>query len=132
MSKGVYCLLIELEKDQEIKVGKLGKFKFPKGLYIYTGSALNNLEARIERHLKKQKKKFWHIDYFLSNKHAKIIKVLKLETNLKLECKLNQNLLKNLKASILVRKFGSSDCSCESHLLYLKNKSLLWKSLKIS
>lgn len=136
MTKGIYCLLIELKKNQKIRIGKLGKFKFPKGFYIYTGSALKNLEARIERHFKKQKKKFWHIDYLLSNKHAKIIKVFKIETNLRLECKLNQNLLKKLKACILVKKFGSSDCNCESHLLYLKNnllrnKSLLWESLKI-
>ncbi|MEM5836385.1 MAG: GIY-YIG nuclease family protein [Candidatus Aenigmatarchaeota archaeon] len=136
MSKGVYSLFIELGKDQEIKIGKLGKFNFPKGFYIYTGSALNNLEARLERHLKKQKKKFWHIDYLLANKNAKIISVLKIETSSKLECKLNQKILKDLKASVLAKKFGSSDCNCESHLLYLKtnplkNKSLLWNSSKI-
>ncbi|MEM5772896.1 MAG: GIY-YIG nuclease family protein [Candidatus Aenigmatarchaeota archaeon] len=136
MSKGVYSLFIELGKDQEIKIGKLGKFKFPKGFYIYTGSALNNLEARLERHVKKQKKKFWHIDYLLANKNAKIISVLKIDTSSKLECKLNQTILKNLKASFLVKKFGSSDCNCESHLIYLKtnplkNKSLLWNSSKI-
>ncbi|MEM5829726.1 MAG: GIY-YIG nuclease family protein [Candidatus Aenigmatarchaeota archaeon] len=121
MSKGVYSLLIELEKDQEIRIGKLGKFKFPKGFYIYTGSALNNLESRLNRHFRKQKKKFWHIDYFLANKYAKIVSVLKIKTGLRLECKLNQTIQKNLKASILVKKFGSSDCDCESHFLYLQN-----------
>ncbi|MEM5766446.1 MAG: GIY-YIG nuclease family protein [Candidatus Aenigmatarchaeota archaeon] len=121
MSKGVYSLLIELKRDQEIKIGSLGKFKFPKGFYIYTGSALNNLEARLIRHLKKQKKKFWHIDYFLTNKYVRIVGILTIKTSLMLECKLNQAILKNLRASIFVKKFGSSDCDCESHFIYLEN-----------
>lgn len=51
-----YCLLIELKSAQKIKVGKLGVFEFPQGYYIYTGSAMNNLNARIARHFSKKKK----------------------------------------------------------------------------
>lgn len=118
--RGVYFLVIKLGKTQEIKVGKLGKFSFPKGYYIYTGSALKNLDARIKRHLKKQKRKFWHIDYLLACKNAKIMKIFKIKTSLKLECKLNHKLRKKLRASVVIKKFGSSDCNCDSHLLYLR------------
>jgi hypothetical protein len=31
---GIYKLVIELSKDKEIKVGRLGTFVFPKGFYI--------------------------------------------------------------------------------------------------
>jgi Uri superfamily endonuclease len=122
MDTGVYSLLIELKKNQKIRIGNLGKFHFKKGYYIYTGSAMNNLEKRIERHLKKKKKKFWHIDYLLSNKHAQVISILKIKTRERIECKLNETILKNLMGKILIEKFGSSDCKCKSHLIYLGNK----------
>jgi len=122
METGVYSLLIELKKNQKIKVGNLGEFKFLKGFYVYTGSAMNNLEKRIERHLRKNKKKFWHIDYLLSNKNARIISILKIRTKKRIECKLNEEIFKNLKGKIFVKKFGSSDCNCKSHLVYLGNK----------
>ena len=70
--KGTYCLLIKIEKPSNIKVGKLGLISFRRGYYVYVGSALNNLEKRINRHLKAKKKKFWHIDYLLENKNVKI------------------------------------------------------------
>jgi len=54
---GIYCLVIEIPKNMSIIVGKLGKIKFEKGYYTYVGSAQNNLEKRIERHFRKEKKK---------------------------------------------------------------------------
>jgi sugar fermentation stimulation protein A len=48
MAKGIYQLLIYLPKNASIVVGKKGKFRFPKGYYIYTGSARNGLEKRVE------------------------------------------------------------------------------------
>ena len=122
MDTGVYSLLIELKKNQKIKIGNLGKFEFPKGFYIYTGSAMNSLEKRIDRHLRKNKKKFWHIDYLLSNKNAQVISILKIKTKKRIECELNKEIFKNLKGKILIKKFGSSDCNCKSHLIYLGNK----------
>ena len=122
MDTGVYSLLIELKKTQKIRIGNLGKFEFPKGFYIYTGSAMNSLEKRIDRHLRKNKKKFWHIDYLLSNKNAQVISILKIKTKERIECKLNKEIFKNLKGKILIKKFGSSDCNCKSHLIYLGNK----------
>ena len=62
INKGSYLLLLFLEKEKVLQVGKLGTFTFQKGWYCYVGSAMNNLQARIERHLKIEKKLRWHID----------------------------------------------------------------------
>jgi len=73
--KGVYVLIISLAKDVNVKVGALGKIDFKKGTYAYVGSAQTNLLKRVERHLRKAKRRFWHIDYLLCNSNAKILKV---------------------------------------------------------
>lgn len=118
--KGVYCLIIHLNKNRKIKIGKLGKIPFAKGFYCYVGSGLNNLEKRIERHLGKEKKKRWHIDYFLQK--GKIVGVEKIETSRKAECLLSKRVGKM--ANSYVKGFGSSDCKCASHLYYFKSNPL--------
>ncbi|MFQ5965049.1 MAG: DUF123 domain-containing protein [Candidatus Scalinduaceae bacterium] len=120
MKKGIYNLIIKLSKNKKIKVGRLGTFVFPKGVYVYTGSAQNNLEKRINRHLSDRKKLHWHIDYLLSQ--AKIIKVLRHSGDKKAECKLNQFISKKNSACPIVNRFGSSDCNCVTHLYYFKRK----------
>ena len=110
--KGSYILLIDLVKDKEIKIGKLGNIFFKKGTYVYVGSALNNLEKRIQRYHSSEKKLHWHIDYFL--KYAKIVDVYYKESNKKEECKIAKN-FENFKK---IEDFGCSDCNCESHLFY--------------
>ena len=55
--KGCYCLIIEVDEDKTIQIGKkLGKIQFKKGFYVYVGSAMNSLYARINRHLSNDKK----------------------------------------------------------------------------
>ncbi len=118
--KGVYCLIIHLERNQKIKIGKLGKIIFAKGFYCYVGSGLNNLEKRIERHLRKKKKKRWHIDYFLQK--GKIIAWEEIETNRKAECLLSKKI--GEVADSYIKRFGCSDCKCKSHLYYFKSNPL--------
>lgn len=112
--KGIYCLVSYLDKDRSVGIGKLGNVNFKKGYYCYIGSAMNNLEKRIERHYSKDKKQFWHIDYFLE--HAKIIGFKTLEITNKEECWLADQLRKLGDEEI--KSFGSSDCECSSHLQY--------------
>ena len=108
-----YQLYIKLDKTIKLQIGKLGKFTFPKGDYIYTGSAKKNINTRIKRHLSKYKKNHWHIDYLLENKHVKILKFLKSTCS---ECILNQSTI----GEIFIKGFGSSDCrqNCKSHLKF--------------
>ena len=63
--KGIYILLISIAGRISVSVGALGDKSFQKGLYVYVGSAQNNLEKRVKRHLRKVKRRFWHIDYLL-------------------------------------------------------------------
>ena len=111
-----YQLFIKVRKDINFKVGKLGRFTFPIGSYVYTGSAKTNINKRIERHLSKKKKLHWHIDYLLNHDAVQIIDIKKSEI---IECSLN----KKTNGTIIIKGFGSTDCNldCKSHLKYLGN-----------
>ncbi len=115
--KGVYVLLIELPKSAEIQVGHLGKIKFKTGFYAYVGSALGGLEARISRHLRKEKKIHWHIDYLLAWARIKEVYV-----DYGKECDIARKLSEYFTC---IRGFGSSDCDCKSHLFYDEDCDLL-------
>ena len=115
--KGCYCLTIHLKNTKKIKVGKLGKINFKNGYYAYVGSAMNSLESRIKRHLSDEKKLHWHIDYLL--KKAEITCIIYNE-NKKVECELSKFLATKTEG---VKNFGCSDCDCESHLYYFKNRN---------
>ena len=54
---GCYSLIIELKRKKTIRVGKLGEAVFPAGTYIYTGSAMKGLGARLRRHCDRKKKR---------------------------------------------------------------------------
>ncbi len=109
-----YQIHFVVEKPVVLEIGKLGRFEFPAGEYVYTGSAKKNIEARISRHLSKRKKLRWHIDYLLATSHSKIIKVELFDRD---ECVVNQE----TEGKILVPRFGAADCrnNCGSHLKYV-------------
>jgi len=123
-TNGIYTLLLFLPKQVTLTIGKLGKQRFPIGYYTYTGSALgkgaSSLKHRIARHLKKEKRSFWHIDYFLADESVSIEAVIVAETNENMECKTNQYIKTIMGAEVPVKGFGASDCrkNCKSHLLY--------------
>ena len=113
-----YCLLIKKEKGGKLQIGKLGVFDFPPGYYVYTGSAKKGLKARINRHLSLKKNLRWHIDYLLEKSVVEAIFLSK-----KKECEVNREVFSLPRATIVTNKFGSSDCSCRSHLAYFLGKS---------
>jgi Uri superfamily endonuclease len=127
---GVYLLKIKLDNKKEIKVGALGKENFASGYYFYTGTAQRNLKARIERHYSSEKKLHWHIDYLLAE--AELEKDFVFELPAEGECFLAQILKKN-GGRTLINGFGSSDCSCDSHLIYFslsEGKNILENLIK--
>ncbi len=115
--KGTYCLCIDVEKDQLIRVGAMGEIQFSQGKYIYVGSALNSLIPRLDRHLKHSKGEHnvthWHIDYLLRNPSTSIDIIYMNDNGIKLECELASKVAEHGKP---VPKFGCSDCNCKSHL----------------
>lgn len=120
MTPGIYHLLIYLSQDTTVEVAKLGRFHFPAGYYVYTGSALRGLESRVARHLQREKRLHWHIDYLL--RYGCIIDVVTYQTTERLECDFNKKILSLPNSKILVKGFGSSDCRCPSHLIYFEEK----------
>ena len=106
-----YQLYIGLSTTVDIRIGQLGTFTFPEGQYVYTGSAKNNIDARVQRHLSRDKKLHWHIDYLLNSAHASILSVKRTTLS---ECTANLA----VRGEIVVNRFGASDCraGCGSHL----------------
>jgi Uri superfamily endonuclease len=115
-TSGIYHLVLRLQADTAIRVGQLGEFSFPAGYYVYTGSAMNGLEARLARHRKRRKRLRWHIDFLL--RRAELVTVIAIATTDRMECERNRAVLAQPEAQVVVRGFGSSDCRCPAHLIY--------------
>ncbi|MGD6809718.1 MAG: GIY-YIG nuclease family protein [Candidatus Bathyarchaeia archaeon] len=120
--KGIYVLIIKINQPIQPKIGALGEIAFSAGLYAYVGSAQNNLEARVRRHLSKEKRLFWHIDYLLADPAAKVIDVYCLGGEKRCECQTAQLLSQR---SVPVHNFGCSDCNCPSHLYFSESFDFL-------
>ena len=116
MDKGVYIAIFELPQSRRITVGRLGRFRFAAGLYLYVGSAQRNLSARVMRHGRRGKVHRWHIDYLSA--HARMVEAITLDGPKSLECRLATALSNRFTRP--VPRFGASDCRCEGHLFYSK------------
>lgn len=120
--KGIYILLIWVTKNISLSVGALGDVNFQKAFYAYVGSAQNNLEKRVERHLRRVKQKFWHIDYLLGNRQAEVVRVFCKSAGRFEECRIAERLGE---VAVPIRGFGSSDCACKSHLFKIEDHGYL-------
>jgi len=119
--KGVYCLILCLSEDREIRIGKSGTRMFKAGRYIYTGKHMVNVEKRIARHFKKDKVLRWHIDY-LRAYASSLVSIVEKTTDAGLECKVAGELCRRFE---LVEGFGNSDCKkCPAHLVFAGNMPL--------
>jgi sugar fermentation stimulation protein A len=117
---GAYLLIMEIQQNLSLVPGSLALTNIRKGFYVYTGSAMRNLESRINRHKRKRKKVRWHIDY-LSPLASKVTAIAFRSAH-RLECDLAQQLKALSDERVL--GFGCSDCSCDSHLFYFKQSPL--------
>lgn len=111
-----YILLIVILRDLNVLVGRLKDLHFKKGFYFYIGSAQRGLRARIQRHLRKTKNIFWHIDYLLSSEYAQVNEVW-ISSKAR-ECQIVKTLIKD--GYNFIEKFGCSDCNCKSHLFFTR------------
>jgi sugar fermentation stimulation protein A len=109
---GSYLLILRLDEDKVLSFGKTGKALFCRGFYIYVGSAMANLTARLQRHLRLRKRFHWHIDWLRA--HAQVRAVLPIRASERLECPLSEAV--EAIAEWSIPGFGCSDCSCSSHL----------------
>lgn len=112
--KGVYILLIRINRDVLVKVGSIGEIYFCKGFYAYVGSAQRCLDKRLARHLKKRKRNFWHVDYLLSDESVSLVNFfVKTNAAKSEECSIAKKLGE---IGFPIKNFGCSDCDCNSHL----------------
>jgi len=113
-SPGTYILIMHLASSQNVAVGSLGEAAYDGGWYLYVGSALRGLKARLARHARSEKRIHWHIDYLLEA--ASLVEVWCHIGNERLECEWAHVLgrVDSLEPSAVA--FGASDCRCRTHL----------------
>ncbi|MDH7594115.1 MAG: DUF123 domain-containing protein [Methanomicrobiales archaeon] len=117
MNKGVYCLILRSE-GARIEIGSLCDVEFWPGYYIYTGSALGpGGLVRVKRHLDlavhRNRNPRWHLDYLLLHERFSPVGAICGSTAERLECAVATEI-----GGECIPGFGSSDCSCRSHLFY--------------
>jgi len=128
---GSYVLCLAVNKPVKKLIGSLGRISFKKGYYCYVGSAMGRsvtLENRVSRHLRKEKRKRWHIDYLLASPSVSILRILLLPSTERLEEKISSFLEK--RADLTVSGFGSSDCKTKGNLHYFRKKAKLEKAVE--
>jgi len=113
---GVYQLWVRLSRNTRITVGRLGRFVFPAGIYVYTGRASRVLRARVLRHARGKSKRHWHIDYLLAHPHTSLHRVVLASIDPDDECAVNRSFAS--RRGCVAPGFGASDCreGCASHL----------------
>ena len=111
---GCYIAVFRLPRARVIRVGRLGRFRFEAGVYLYVGSAQGNLEKRLDRHARKRKPLRWHIDY-LSAK-AEMLGAVIVPGPKRRECVIAADLARTFERA--APGFGASDCRCPGHLFY--------------
>lgn len=113
-----YVLMLYLPASRRIRIGRRGFRMFEKGIYFYVGSGGRSPLKRIARHVRKRKRKFWHIDFLTVE--SRVIGAFMLESNVSLECTLARALRDRFTP---VPRFGASDCRCGSHLFFAGARS---------
>lgn len=118
--RGSYLLVLRLDHEKHVQIGQMGTTLFQKGYYIYVGSAMANLTARIERHKRIRKKEHWHIDYL--TQAADEFLPLPIRSSRRHECEIAASLSSALTSG--PSGFGSSDCKCSTHLFWSRENPL--------
>lgn len=124
---GTYVLVLRLIRQRTIKVGSLGAIRFRKGNYVYIGSARKGLGPRVARHLAREKRKRWHMDWLTTQLGVLPIAVASTPRT-GLECRIAAAL--SSRADMRVDGFGCSDCKCESHFYYFSNAEGISSTLR--
>ncbi len=120
---GTYALILKADVTRELIVGKIGSVRIHPGFYVYAGSAMGpgGLGARVGRHMKKRKKRHWHIDHL--RRHMEIIEIWYAVSEMKQECRWADFL--SCFGGLSTRPgLGASDCKCGSHLFYFEKMPL--------
>ncbi len=127
---GTYVLLLQLDKSMDIRVGRRGRFKVPRGWYLYVGSArgAGGLRPRVRHHWQSPARPHWHIDFL--RRVARPVQVMWRIGIARRECEWAATIAARREARMIAFKFGASDCNCPTHLYYFPRRpsdtSLTW------
>ncbi len=126
---GTYTLVIAMPTGQTVEVGALGECDFESGWYAYTGSAFGpGGFGRVDRHRElaagERDTRHWHVDYLLGTDGVRVDAVVR-SPGVDIECAVAQSV-----DGTPVPAFGSSDCGCESHLVYDSKRDALLDSVR--
>jgi len=124
VKNGIYILEIFAKKDFTILAKKFIDKTFPKGYYYYIGSAQRNLDSRLSRHKKANKKIHWHIDHLTTLYSNIITNIFVFDGVIKEgETYIASNFQTLFNADIIVSGFGNSDTpNTKTHLFFKKTK----------
>ncbi len=122
---GTYVLVLHNRGDLSLDVGSLGMQEFNVGWYLYVGSAMSGLSARMRRHFKRRKVSHWHIDYL--TKVTRIAGAMVLASGDRLECGVADKLKTRMSS---IAGFGCSDCECRSHLFFAASEVEAWSNVE--
>lgn len=76
--RGSYILIISVGRSVWFKPGSLRRVRLPPGCYVYVGSAMGpgGFEKRVLRHLRRNKRARWHIDYLTRLRSVKVVSII--------------------------------------------------------
>lgn len=132
-ARGTYILLLEAFQRVHL-VQNPQQWIINPGYYLYFGSAKGknstSLGNRLKRHLNRNKKIFWHIDYLTTHQAIQIVKSFYKTDPSSNECN-------NLETFSLkfpgqkIKNFGNSDCKnkCGSHLIFIQKTNAIISDL---
>ncbi len=110
-----------MPRRSTLQVGSLGSVTLERGWYAYVGSAARAREARVARHLAREKPLRWHADYLFTAFPAGRAWLVDGATG---ECALAGALAALPGAERRPRRFGAGDCRCAGHLVRFARRPL--------
>ena len=115
---GTYALVLTCHQSSPVRIGRLGVLELHRGFYVYVGSAFGpgGLAARIQHHRQVAARPHWHIDYL--RPVCDLVEVWFTTDSAHREHSWAKAVARLAGAGVPLSGFGSSDCTCKSHLFF--------------
>lgn len=125
-SPGTYLLLLKCGHEAGLSIGKLGRMRTRRGYYLYVGSAFGpgGVRARVRHHAGVAARPHWHLDYL--GRETELVDAWCV-FDAHCEHEWAHSLMQDEGTAPALEGFGSSDCDCVTHLLYLEHRPVVAK-----
>ncbi len=122
---GTYALILQADRQQTVRIGRLGQLAVEPGCYVYVGSALGpgGVRARVGHHSRLATRPHWHIDYL--RRAATLRHVWYSYDSVRREHAWADIFARMPGVSIPLSGFGASDCACPAHLYFFPRQPRL-------